>query len=247
MLDGVALFQREPAVPKEYSYAVYEPDYRRTTDPYRLTLALAKRFVDLGGRIRRETVSEIEVSADGSLAVRTNHAFEKLDKLVVAAGAWSRRLATRFGQAVPLESARGYHVTFLDVPRLPRHALFFSDLRLSLTPMRNGLRVGGNIEFAGLDTSPDYRRPDRQIESVRGIYPDLEVTRHTKWAGDRPMLPDSLPVIGPSPNNSNVVFAFGHGQYGLALAAVTADIVANLLGGRAPSIDLTPFRIDRWT
>ena len=245
-LDGAALLEKEPAVPRRYSYAVYEPDYRRTTDPYRLTLALAKRFVDLGGRIRRETVSEIVVSPDGSLALRTNHAFEPLDKLVIAAGAWSRRLAAKFGHAVPLESARGYHVTFLDVPRLPRHALFFSDLRLSLTPMRTGLRIGGNVEFAGLDTLPDYRRPARQIETVRGIYPDIDVTRHTKWAGDRPMLPDSLPVIGLSPNNANVVFAFGHGQYGLALAAVTADIVADLLGGRVPSIDLTPFRIDRW-
>jgi len=245
-IDGTDLFEREPAVPRRYSYAVYEPDYRRTTDPYRLTLALAKRFMNLGGLIRRETVSDIEVSPDGSLAVRTNHAFEQVDKLVIAAGAWSRRFAVKFGHSVPLESARGYHVTFLDVPRLPKHALFFSDLKLSLTPMHNGLRMGGNVEFAGLDTPPDYRRPARQIETVRRIYPDIEVTRHTKWAGDRPVLPDSLPVIGVSPHNANVIFAFGHGQYGLALAAATGGIVADLISGRVPSVDLTPFRVDRW-
>ena len=132
------------------------------------------------------------------------------------------------------------------MPRLPNHALFISDLRLSLTPMANGLRVGGNVEFAGVDSSPDYRRPARQIENVRRLYPELAVERHTKWAGDRPMLPDSLPVIGPSPNNPRVVFAFGHGQYGLALAAGTARLVADLLGGRRPALDLSPFRVDRW-
>jgi D-amino-acid dehydrogenase len=245
-LEGSALLEREPAVPRGYGFAVHEPDYRRTVDPYRLTLALAERFAALGGEIRRENVSEIEIAADGALALRTNHRFAPIKRLVIAAGAWSKRLAARFGHRVPLESARGYHVTFLDVPRLPNHALFISDLRLSLTPMANGLRVGGNVEFAGVDSPPDYRRPARQIENVRRLYPELAVERHTKWAGDRPMLPDSLPVIGPSPNNPKVVFAFGHGQYGLALAAGTARLVADLLGGRRPALDLSPFRVDRW-
>src|SRR6185312_6848469 len=159
---------------------------------------------------------------------------ERIDKLVLAAGAWSKRFAERLGYRVPLESARGYHVTFLDVPRLPLHALFISDMGLSLTPMRMGLRVGGNVEFSGIGSAPDFRRPARQIGKVRRLYPELAVEPHTTWAGDRPMLPDSLPVIARSPSNRHIVFAFGHGQYGLALAAGTARLVATLVEERTP-------------
>jgi D-amino-acid dehydrogenase len=148
---------------------------------------------------------------------------------------------------VPLEAARGYHVTFLDpgITR-PQHVLFVTDMRLSLTPMERGLRVGGNVEFAGLGTPPDFRRPARQIENVRRLFPHMRPEPHTKWSGDRPMMPDSLPVIGRSPIHRNVLYAFGHGQYGLALAAATGRLVAELAAERPPVVDLSPFRIDRF-
>ena len=159
-----------------------------------------------------------------------------LDLLVVAAGAWSGPFAARLGHKVPLEAARGYHVTFLDPGvTMPSHVLFVSDMRLSLTPMERGLRVGGNVEFAGLGAPPDFRRPARQIENVRRLFPHMRPEPHTKWSGDRPMMPDSLPVIGRSPIHRNVLYAFGHGQYGLALAAATGRLVAELAGyGRCP-------------
>jgi D-amino-acid dehydrogenase len=245
-IEHTELLSVEPAAPRDYVCAVYEPDYRRTVDPYRLTIGLMKRFTEMGGQVRRETVSEIDIAADNSIWIRTNISYRKTDMLVVAAGVWSKRFAERFGHRVPLESARGYHVTFLNVSHMPRHALFISDMQLSLTPMRMGLRVGGNVEFAGIEAPPDFRRPERQIDNVRRLYPNLEVEPHTKWVGDRPMMPDSLPVIGRSSSNRNVVFAFGHGQYGLALAAGTARLVADLIGNRASKMDLAPFSIDRF-
>lgn len=241
-----ALREREPAAPALYSHALHEPDYRRTSDPWRLTMRLAERFLAQGGRIRRETVSEIVPAADGRLTVRTSHACGETDRLVIAAGAWSRPFAARFGHRVPLQSGRGYHVTFLDVPHPPQHALFLSDLRLSLNPMRNGLRVGGNIEFTAPGAPPDFSRPARLIEALRRVYPALAVEPHTKWAGDRPLLPDSLPIIGGSANHPALVFAFGHGQYGLALAAGTARLIADLLADRPPILDPSPFAIDRF-
>jgi D-amino-acid dehydrogenase len=245
-LDEAELRQIEPAAPEGYRFAVLELDYRHAIDSYRIPLGLAAHFERLGGTIRRETVGEIVTDATGAKTVRTNHSQHDVDQLVIAAGAWSHRLTKPLGHRVPLESARGYHVTLLDSGIAPRHVQFISDMRLSLTPMRAGLRIGGNIEFAGIDSPPDYRRPNRQIENVRRLYPNIGVTRHTKWAGDRPMMPDSLPVMGRCPRHRNVIYAFGHGQYGLALAAVTGRLVAELAGERAPSIDLSPYRIDRF-
>lgn len=246
-LDSDALRAIEPGLPAGYTCAVLEHDYRHATDSHRIPLGLADHFLRMGGTIQRETVADIEMGPEGPRALRTNQGEHPLDLLVLAAGAWSGGFAKRLGHAVPLEAARGYHVTFLDPGIItPSHVLFVTDMRLSLTPMERGLRVGGNIEFAGLGTPPDFRRPARQIENVRRLFPHMRSEPHTKWSGDRPMMPDSLPVIGRSPVHRNVIHAFGHGQYGLALAAVTGRLVAEIAGDRAPSVDLTPFRIDRF-
>jgi D-amino-acid dehydrogenase len=245
-LGETELRQLEPAVPDGYRSAVFESDYRHAIDSYRMPLGLAAHFERAGGLIRRETVSEIMIGPAGATTIRTNRGQHDAGLVVIAAGAWSHQLTAPLGHRVPLESARGYHVTLLDPGIAPRHVQFISDMRLSLTPMSMGLRIGGNIEFAGIDSPPDYRRPNRQIENVRRLYPNIGVSRHTKWAGDRPMLPDSLPIIARCPRHPNIIYAFGHGQYGLALAAVTGRLVAELVGGRTPSIDLSPFRIDRF-
>ncbi len=244
-VDGDALRALEPTAPKGYNYGVFETDYRRTVDPYRLCLGLAEHLQRLGGTLRRETVSEV-APGGGGLVLRTNHAEERADLLVVAAGAWSGRFAAALGDRVPLESARGYHATLLDFARMPNRPLFISDMKLSLNPMASGLRIGGSIEFAGLDAAPDFLRPTRQVEIVRRLYPGVAIERHTKWAGDRPMLPDSLPVVGRSPRHANVVYAFGHGQYGVALAAATGRLVAELVGERPTALDLKPLRVDRF-
>lgn len=246
-LDEDALRAIEPGLPAGYRCAVLEHDYRHATDSHRIPTGLAEHFLRMGGVIRRETVSEIEIGPNGPRALRTNHGEHPLDLLVLAAGAWSGSFAARLGHRVPLEAARGYHVTFLDPGvTMPNHVLFVTDMRLSLTPMERGLRVGGNVEFAGLGAPPDFRRPARQIENVRRLFPHMRPEPHTKWSGDRPMMPDSLPVIGRSPIHRNVLYAFGHGQYGLALAAATGRLIAELAAERPPTLDLSPFRIDRF-
>lgn len=246
-LDEDALRAIEPGLPAGYRCAVLEHDYRHATDSHRIPTGLAEHFLRMGGVIRRETVSEIEIGPNGPRALRTNHGEHPLDLLVLAAGAWSGSFAQHLGHTVPLEAARGYHVTFLDPGvTMPNHVLFVTDMRLSLTPMERGLRVGGNVEFAGLGAPPDFRRPARQIENVRRLFPHMRPEPHTKWSGDRPMMPDSLPVIGRSPIHRNVLYAFGHGQYGLALAAATGRLIAELAAERPPTLDLSPFRIDRF-
>ncbi|MGF7160836.1 D-amino-acid dehydrogenase [Rhodoligotrophos appendicifer] len=245
-LDGQALTDLEPAVPAGYHSAVFEPDYRRTIDPHGLCVGVARHVERIGGRLKRETVSEIVPTESNHVLVRTNLGEHVADRVVIAAGAWSGNFARRFGDWVPLEPARGYHATITNFSPMPKRPLFIADRKLSLNPMATGLRTGGNIEFAGLGQVPDFARPARQLDIVRDLYPNAEVGAHTKWAGDRPMMPDSLPVIGRSPRHPNIIYAFGHGQYGLALAAVTGRLVAEIVGERPTTLDIAPFKPDRF-
>ena len=245
-IEGPKLRELEPAAPDDYHYGVFDPDYRRALDPHQVCVQLASHFERAGGHIRRENVAELALASNRVTSLRTNKGQHTFDRLVIAGGAWSNELTKRLGYNVPLESARGYHVTMRDAGMMPRRVLFISDMRMSLTPMSSGLRLGGSIEFAGLYSPPNFDRPAGQLKKLRRIYPNLRTDDHTKWAGDRPLLPDSLPIIGRCTRYTNVVYAFGHGQYGLALAAATGRLVAEVVAERTPSVDLTPYRIDRF-
>jgi D-amino-acid dehydrogenase len=112
--------------------------------------------------------------------------------------------------------------------------------------MRHGVRVTTGVELAGLDAPPDYRRLRRTVALARKLLPGLAGEPTSEWLGFRPSLPDSLPVIGRSPRHPNVVLAFGHGHIGLTLGPLTGRIVADLVAGRAPPLDLAPYAAERW-
>jgi D-amino-acid dehydrogenase len=115
-----------------------------------------------------------------------------------------------------------------------------------LTPMREGLRVSGTAEFAAVDTPPDYARADALIDNARRFIPELGGEGLTRWMGQRPMMPDSIPVLGALPRHPNVLCAFGHGHYGLTQGPTTGRIISDLIFGRDPGIDLSPFAITRF-
>lgn len=245
-VEGAALRDLEPATPSAYGYGVYDPDYRRALDPFRVCVELAHYFESIGGHLHRENVAEFELQQNRVTSIRTNKAQHHVDRVIIAAGAWSNELLKQLGYNVPLEAARGYHVTLQNSGVSPRRVLLISDMRMSLTPMNMGLRLGGSIEFAGLHAPPNFDRPAGQLKKLCRIYPELVTTNHTKWAGDRPLLPDSLPIIDRCPRYANVICAFGHGQYGLALAAATGRIVAGIVADRPAPLNLAPYRLDRF-
>jgi D-amino-acid dehydrogenase len=118
--------------------------------------------------------------------------------------------------------------------------------------MDKGLRLGGTVEFGGLDGPEDWSRAKSILDQARHLFPNLPPSHSSEaemrlWSGHRPCLPDSLPVIGPSPHHANVFFAFGHGHLGLTGAAVTARAMSALLARRPPGMDLAPFRVDRFS
>jgi D-amino-acid dehydrogenase len=246
ILDGNEARQMEPALSTKVIKAVSLPDVHRTIDPWRLCDALAKDFVRRGGEIVAAEVKGFEIGADGPNRIITDSGPLDVDRLVIAAGVWSRRLAAQLGTSVPLEAERGYHVMFGPQDFGLRRALVSADRSVSLAHMHEGIRATGVAEFAAPDAPPDMRIADRVMRHARELVPSLKGEVASKWMGPRPSHPDSKPVIGRSPRHRNVYFAFGHDHLGLTMAGITGKLVAELATGRPTTVDLEPFRPDRF-
>ncbi|HKI99499.1 MAG TPA: FAD-dependent oxidoreductase [bacterium] len=246
VLDGPAARELEPALSPAIRHAVLYPDTAHTTDPLRLVQALAADFQRHGGTILCERVRGFTLGPHGARAVHTDAATHTPDAVVLAAGAYSRPLARQLGSRVPLDTQRGYHATLPQPSVALRVPIMSGDFHCAMTPMDDALRVGGSAEIAGVDASPNYARVDALLAIARRTLPGLDDAGHTRWMGCRPSMPDSLPVLGRSPRYRDVYFAFGHGSAGLTEAAITGRLIAELLGNRPPSLDLAPYRPDRF-
>jgi D-amino-acid dehydrogenase len=128
----------------------------------------------------------------------------------------------------------------------PRMPITVSEDKYYATPMDEGLRVAGTVEFAGLKAPPVYRRARKLLEQVRQVYPSIDTTRFTEWMGHRPCLPDTLPAIGSPRGHAGLVLAFGHGHNGMTSGPVTGRLVTDLVAARRPFIDPAPFSPDRF-
>lgn len=246
VLDGPAVRALEPALSPAVRHGVYYPDVAQTTDPLRLVQALAADFQRHGGTILRERVRGFDRGEGGRRVVFTDAAAHAADVVVLAAGAWSRPLAQALGSRVPLDTERGYHA-MLPEPEVDLQVPVISgDFHCAMVPMEGGLRVGGSVELASVDAPPNYARVDKLVSVARRTLPGLNDRGHTRWMGCRPSMPDSLPVLGRSPRDPNVYFAFGHGQVGLTNGALTGQLIAELVADRPPTLDLAPYRAQRF-
>jgi glycine/D-amino acid oxidase-like deaminating enzyme len=246
-LDAAALREREPALSGDYRRGYYLPDSSYTTDPRGLTQTLVADFARQGGEVLRMNAGEIAASSD-SVRIETSGATLVCDRAVIAAGAYSKSLIAQVGVDVPLESLRGYHLGLAAQGLQLNGPLIDGEMNFGVIPMASGLRLAGTIEFAGLAAAPAWRRADMLLPLAKAMLPSLAShgADAVRWMGHRPGLPDSLPVIGPAPRQPNVWLAFGHGQLGLTLAAVTGRVVAEALAGQTTTVDLSPFRADRF-
>ena len=246
VLDAAGLRSMEPALAPIYRRGVYILDQGYVTSPLRLTQTLAAQFQRDGGIIEQRTVHDIEVGANGPAAVLTDGGRIEVETLVVAAGVHSPRFAKRLGDRVLLEAERGYHVQFSAPGISIKRPVSSAAGKFFATPMEMGIRVAGTTEFAGLDRPPNMRRARVLLQHAKRMFPDLRTDAMTEWMGQRPSTPDYLPVIGASRRHRNVFYAFGHGHLGLVSGAPSARIIADLIGGRTPAIDITPYRPDRF-
>jgi len=239
--------RRVPELSGSYETGLYLPEQGYCANPERLTKSLAAQFVRDGGRVLQRRVLDIEVGADGPRTLVTDAGTMPVGTLVVCAGAHSNEFSAKLGDPVPLEAERGYHVTYSD-PRMELPLpVFFPEYKFFVTPMEMGLRIAGQSEFAGVDAEPDYARADILAKHMQRIFPGISTADTTKWMGRRPSMPDSMPVIGRATKFGNVYYAFGHGHVGLCGGAPTGRIIADLVAGRSPSIDVSPFSAARFS
>jgi D-amino-acid dehydrogenase len=246
LLDSDALRQIEPALAHDFSFAVHLHDHGHALDPARLVKALADHFMRQGGTVLERDVTDIEVGPDGPTRLLTSEGPLDIDVLVIAAGAWSARLTRRLGDKVPLEAERGYHITIRNPGVAPTNPIASAKGKFVATPMEPGLRVAGLVEFGGLEAPPTAARHEALLAHVRRMFPGVDTSDVTTWMGHRPSLPDSLPVIGPSSRFPSVFYAFGHQHVGLTGGPRTGELIADLIGGRTPNIDLAPFSVSRF-
>lgn len=238
---------REPALAPIYAAAMLEPDWGLAADPHRIVTAFVDLFRKRGGTLHRARVVAFDRAGNGPVAVRTEDGDSyPFGLAVVAAGAWSHRLSRLLGESVPLETERGYNTTLPDPGVTLRAEVIFGEAKFVMTPLAVGLRIGGAAEFAGLDAPADFARSKALLKHAARALPGLRTDGGTEWMGHRPTLPDTLPVIGRSAKYANIFYAFGHGHLGLTQAPTTGRLIAELAAGETPSIDLTPFRVDRF-
>jgi glycine/D-amino acid oxidase-like deaminating enzyme len=236
----------EPEIGPNYTVGIFTPDQGMSINPYRQVTAIAADFARRGGRIIRDRVAAIEVEADRVRAVRGETASYACDHAVMCAGAWSAQLLVDLGYAIPLESQRGYHVTIASPGIGVARPVVAADRKVFLTPMEDGLRVAGTVEFGGLARSPNRKRAEFLVRDLSRVFPRAQVPADWSfWMGHRPCLPDSLPIMGPS-RHRGLWLNFGHGHLGLTMSATSGDILARAICGEPSNIDLAPFSFQRF-
>jgi D-amino-acid dehydrogenase len=248
LIDGSAIRALEPALSDRLVRAAFYPTVVHVKDPYELGQKLAAAVRQRGGRIQQARVIGVPLAQgdEKPIVVLDGGMTLAADMTVIAAGVWSKPLAASLGDGVPLDAERGYNATMADPGVSLTRPVLFECHGVIVSPLKAGLRIGGAVELASTDAKPNWKRLRALLAKARLFVPALKDGGCSYWMGCRPSLPDSLPVISRSRASPKVIYAFGHGHHGLTQAAATADLVAALVAGRAPAIDLKPYSVERF-
>lgn len=197
-----------------------------------------------------EEVKGIETRGNSITRLITGNQVFEPGEIVLAAGSWSRELARIMGAKIPLVPGRGYSLTLENSPYRLNHPAILVEGRAAITPMDgNKIRFGGTMEIVSTATPPRYERMQSILDAVRRFFPEFDVPMPAPekiWYGYRPCSADGLPYIGRIKKYRNLVLATGHSMLGLSLGAGTGRLVAELINGGPVSLDLTPFKPERF-
>jgi D-amino-acid dehydrogenase len=233
IIPGEELRQMEPALGADLAGGVLYTETGHCTDPDTLSASLASAFRTAGGEMRRAGVRQLVPVPGGAVRLVTDEGEIQVDEAVVCAGIWSPPLVKPFGVRPLLAAERGYHLMLRDPQISLRRPIGAGDDKFIVTPLNSGIRLAGTAEFADVDAPPDWRRSDILLRAAKTLFPEINGEQTaTRWMGPRPSTPDSLPLIGRTPKNANIICAFGHSHLGLTLGAVTAELVSDLVGRR---------------
>jgi D-amino-acid dehydrogenase len=249
VLKPAEVAELEPRLNKNaYTRGLFQPDSGFVNYPRALAQSYFECARQRQAHYFQETVLEVRPADGGGVSIRTDQATRQFDAVVVAAGAWSQQFAAQIGDKVSLDTERGYHLSFASTGEsLLGRPVCFPEKQCVLSPMHDGISLSSGDELAGLIAPPDFRRIRALVPFARNVLPAIMGQAiQREWMGYRPSTPDSLPVIARSPRCGNVFYAFGHGHLGLTLSAITAQLIAGMVGGDPEPFDLSPYRIARF-
>ena len=238
----------EPNIKKFYHGGVFYKSPRHARNPKKILIKLFEKFIINGGKFLKLNINYLDFD-DKKPVLRSDAQRFLYDKLIIACGAFSKRLTDQLHEKIPLDTERGYHVHFKNHEKLLSRPVVWSDRGFGVTPMEQGLRVVGTVEFGGLNNPLSKSRVKNLIlnakDMIDGISKDED--HEDEWLGFRPTLPDFLPVIGPSKNYENVYYSFGHHHLGWTLGAISGKIISKMIANEKTNLDLQPYSSVRFS
>tara|TARA_B100000579_G_scaffold421511_1_gene422406 strand:+ start:962 stop:2206 length:1245 start_codon:yes stop_codon:yes gene_type:complete len=229
----------EPNIKPFYHGGVFYSKARHARNPKKILLKIFDHFIEKGGNFKKLNIKDISFDTEKPILKSETQNFI-FDKVVIACGAFSKRLTDKLDEKIPLDTERGYHVHFKGYDHLLSRPVVFANRGFGITPMEQGLRVVGTVEFGGLKNPLSKSRIKNLINNAKYMLDGLP-EHHDEWLGFRPTLPDFLPVIGPSKKYKNVFYSFGHHHLGWTLGAISGKIVSKMINNEKTNLDLQPY------
>jgi D-hydroxyproline dehydrogenase len=229
----------EPNIKPIYHGGVYYQYGRHARNPKKILLKLYELFLKKNGKFLKMNIKDINFD-DEKPVIKTETQNFLFDKIVIACGSFSKKLTDNLDEKIPLDTERGYHVHFKDCDHLLSRPVIFQNRGFGITPMEQGLRVVGTVEFGGLDNPLSRTRVKNLINNAKYMMGDLP-EHEDEWLGFRPTLPDYLPVIGPSKKHKNVFYCFGHHHLGWTLGPISGKIISGMIAEENTNLDLKPY------
>tara|TARA_B100000029_G_scaffold248573_1_gene245364 strand:+ start:147 stop:1385 length:1239 start_codon:yes stop_codon:yes gene_type:complete len=234
----------EPNLKPFYHGGVFYDNARHAKNPKKILIKLFDNFIEKGGKFLKLNIKDIDFDEEKPV-LRSEAQRFIFDKLIIACGAFSKKLTDQLHENIPLDTERGYHVHFKGFEKLISRPVVHANRGFGMTPMEQGLRVVGTVEFGGLKNPLSKSRVKNLILNAKDMLDGLPEHKD-EWLGFRPSLPDFLPIIGPSKNYKNVFYSFGHHHLGWTLGAISGKIIANIIAKENTNLDLKPYNSIRF-
>jgi len=240
LLNKKEIHDLEPNIKNIYHAGVFYKKARHARNPGKIWLKLFENFIKKEGKFLKLNIQDLDFDGNNPV-VRSETQRFIFDKLVISCGAFSKKLTDKLHENIPLDTERGYHIHFKGCDHLISRPVVFQNRGFGMTPMEQGLRVVGTVEFGGLNNPLSKSRIRNLIDNAKYLLDDLPDHHEDEWLGFRPTLPDYLPVIGPSKNYKNVFYSFGHHHLGWTLGAISGKIISKMISNENTNLDLKPY------
>ena len=239
LLNKKEIHDLEPNIKNIYHAGVFYKKARHARNPGKIWVKLFENFLKKKGKFLKLNIQDLDFDENNPV-VRSETQRFVFDKLVISCGAFSKKLTDKLYENIPLDTERGYHIHFKGCDHLISRPVVFQNRGFGITPMEQGLRVVGTVEFGGLNNPISKSRIKNLVDNAKYLLDDLP-DHEDEWLGFRPTLPDYLPVIGPSKNYKNVFYSFGHHHLGWTLGAISGKIISKMISNENTNLDLKPY------